>query len=420
MQISILIDGKNYPYEKFLIDTIRGGGATFVYNSEGLTRSKFWNSNFDKIDSKYILFLSPEVILTPNALTKMLQIMESDENTGAVGSYMNFSRHNRQNASLGYKNFEEMIPAVEKFESEHKNRLHIFLEGECLLVRKSVLEKIRFVDGEIVSEKFTRGIDEGVELSFKIWKAGFKLQLASTFVHWNYTQNISADDISSENCVLEKILGFSINYTTTARTELLNFIPEFKDGLEILEIGCAAGGTLLEIKNRNPKVKLFGIEINPNSAKISSSFGRIENADVEKFFPEDWHEKFDYIICGDVIEHLINPWSALKNIREMLKPSGHLLASIPNIIHISVVSSFLHGFWKYEDAGILDRTHLRFFTLDSIKTMLLETRLMGNVISKPINISDELNRLAKEFSSRFNILSYNFLTFQWLIDVHKF
>ena len=89
-----------------------------------------------------------------------------------------------------------------------------------------------------------------------------------------------------------------------------------RENLEILEIGCAAGGSLIEIKNRNPSAKLHGIEINPHSARISACFAQVENIDVEKFAPEHWHEKFDYIICADVIEHLVNPWNALKNIQK--------------------------------------------------------------------------------------------------------
>lgn len=105
---------------------------------------------------------------------------------------------------------------------------------------------------------------------------------------------------------------------------------------------------------------LYGIELNENSASIASLVAdvipyNVENGDLP--YPQ---KSFDYIIFGDVLEHLYDPWKTLENMHRLLKPGGKILASIPNIMHYSVINELLDGKWKYADAGILDRTHVRF------------------------------------------------------------
>ena len=79
--------------------------------------------------------------------------------------------------------------------------------------------------------------------------------------------------------------------------------------------------------------------------------------------------RFDAIVCGDVLEHLRDPGRLLRRAREWLKADGSLVASIPNVRHHSVVRSILEGNWTYESAGLLDQTHLRFFTRREIEKL---------------------------------------------------
>ena len=77
---------------------------------------------------------------------------------------------------------------------------------------------------------------------------------------------------------------------------------------------------------------------------------------------------------GDVIEHLQNPWKAIENMRELLAPGGEVIASIPNVAHSSTFYGLLSGCWTYEDMGILDRTHFRFFTKKEIIKLFQEAQ----------------------------------------------
>ena len=173
------------------------------------------------------------------------------------------------------------------------------------------------------------------------------------------------------------------------REELLAQIDMKKKDLTVLDVGCACGGNLMAIRSQNPTADLYGIEINPFTATVASCYGTVEAANVEKILRPSWHEKFDYIIAGDVIEHLRDPWSAVSNLGRLLKPDGELIISIPNVLFVGNVYSLLQGDWRYEDAGILDRTHLRFFTKHSIIELVEKAGLTAEMICPQIIPYDE-------------------------------
>ncbi|MBR1421202.1 MAG: class I SAM-dependent methyltransferase [Selenomonadaceae bacterium] len=251
---------------------------------------------------------------------------------------------------------------------------------------------------------------------------GFFIEVAPTYI-WRLDIENSITDADKWNAEenFQSIWGFSPRYSFLLRMEILQLIPDLtRDGIEILEVGCAAGGTLYVLRSENPSAKLYGIEINSGATRIASMFAEVENVDVEKVTPDHWREKFDYIICGDVIEHLVDPWTAIRNMRKMLKPGGHLLASIPNVANIDVVENLLRGFWDYMDAGILDRTHLRFFTMDSIIKIIQSSNFQHlEIIYKRLNFQNHLLPLAEELSARFNVKLEHFMTYQYLVDATK-
>ena len=390
------------------------------------SRAHFWNIGFNQVstNSDLIFLLDLDVILFPNSVRKMIEKLVSDSRIGAVGANLNKGVYGFQNFDLQISDPNELPNAVKKFELEHRYEkfLATFLEGSCLILRRDLLVKIKSRYGFIVDERFSTNFYDDIDLSVRVLCENFKMEVAPTYVYQieNHSADFEDKKRSAEK-LFKSIWGFFPSYSLLSRIDILQMIPDLtRERIKILEIGCAAGGTLYTIRNENPLAELYGIEINPKAAKIASMFAKVENVDVEKFVPEHWHDKFDYIICGDVIEHLVDPWEALKNIHAMLKPSGHLLASIPNVANIVVVENLLRGFWNYEDAGILDRTHLRFFTRDSIiRSLLAEKFTVQKMILKQYVSQSRLWSLAKEFSDRFGISLEHFTTFQYLVDAVK-
>ncbi|HEV7570803.1 MAG TPA: class I SAM-dependent methyltransferase [Thermoanaerobaculia bacterium] len=151
------------------------------------------------------------------------------------------------------------------------------------------------------------------------------------------------------------------------RTDLLARIAP--DAKSILEFGCGEAPLGAALKQRQ-KCRVVGIEIDPRAAAIARK--RIDDVycgDAREIVALI-KEKFDWIIGGDIVEHIDEPWSFLSDLRKVAAPGGHLLLSIPNIAHAAVVSDLLRGRFDYVYMGLTCVGHLRFFTKRTIEEML--------------------------------------------------
>jgi len=166
-------------------------------------------------------------------------------------------------------------------------------------------------------------------------------------------------------------------YYESCRLDIIALITHKEtEPISVLDIGCSCGGTLAKIAELWEKSSVSGVEIVPEIAEAAQSRG----LDVICSNIEDTHlpyekESFDYIIVADVLEHLREPEEALKDLLPYLKKGGSVLCSLPNIQHISIVNNLMKGKFEYVDAGILDKTHIRFFTLLSIKQLFANVGL---------------------------------------------
>lgn len=158
------------------------------------------------------------------------------------------------------------------------------------------------------------------------------------------------------------------DYYSCSREEMLKFIPT---GISrVLEIGCAEGYFGQILKSRFA-VEVWGVENMPKA--VEEARGRLDKVllgDIEKGEVDLPTNYFDCIIFNDVLEHFQYPWKQLRSLRKYLKDGGYVVSSIPNVRHFENMKNLLiKKKWEYVDSGILDRTHLRFFTSKSIKEM---------------------------------------------------
>jgi 2-polyprenyl-3-methyl-5-hydroxy-6-metoxy-1,4-benzoquinol methylase len=174
------------------------------------------------------------------------------------------------------------------------------------------------------------------------------------------------------------------DYFSWNRPELLLFVKEFysknsKIG-SVLEVGSANGIFGQELKKEFDIKKYVGIEYMEDSAKEGSKRidislnDNIENLKKETIKILDNDGPFDLIIFADVLEHLVDPWSVLEKIKPYLKPSGKILISVPNMGNIEVVKKLIFDKFDYQESGILDKTHLRFFTHSFLYEFLKKTK----------------------------------------------
>ncbi len=152
-----------------------------------------------------------------------------------------------------------------------------------------------------------------------------------------------------------------MRYPDAANHDLLGRIP--LTARTILDVGCGTAALGLEYKQRNPGCRYFGIESDPEACVVAAArIDFVVGADVEKVPLPFGDEMFDCIVYGDILEHLTDPWALLRAQMERLAPGGLVLICMPNVEHWSFAAKLLAGNWDYEDVGLLDRTHLRWFS----------------------------------------------------------
>ena len=154
------------------------------------------------------------------------------------------------------------------------------------------------------------------------------------------------------------------DYFSKARTEIAPLLPNHENNpLRILEIGCSEGHTLEWLKNSGRCNWAAGVEPYAQLRAAPGIVDRFFKLDIEEALPDLAPASVDVILCLDVLEHLVDPWQTLKRLDMLLKPGGTWIISVPNIRYYHVVLDLLFkGRFDYTDEGILDRTHLRFFT----------------------------------------------------------
>ncbi|MBD2088489.1 methyltransferase domain-containing protein [Microcoleus sp. FACHB-1515] len=136
---------------------------------------------------------------------------------------------------------------------------------------------------------------------------------------------------------------------------------------KVIDFGCATGYLARLLRARGCEVT--GLEINASAAKHAEEFceqvivADLDYVSLSEILP---NQKFDVAIFGDVLEHLRNPWEVLEEVRSILTEEGYVVASIPNVAHGAVRLAMMQGKFQYEQLGLLDNTHLRFFTRQSV------------------------------------------------------
>jgi trans-aconitate methyltransferase len=156
--------------------------------------------------------------------------------------------------------------------------------------------------------------------------------------------------------------------------DILKIMP--RNLKRVVEVGCSSGALAKAYVSENPECEYTGIEIDADFATLAREYcgevicGNIEHFDEEQFlklFPSNcW-------VFGDTLEHLYDPWTLLRRIRPHLTQEAQLIACIPNAQHWSIQARLNNGLFIYQDQGLMDRTHIRWFTRKTIIDMFEST-----------------------------------------------
>jgi len=216
-------------------------------------------------------------------------------------------------------------------------------------------------------------------------------------------------------------------YFTNVNPDLLDWLP--LNACNIVEIGCGSGALGGAYRQRNPRAVYGGVERFNAAAESARQVldwvveGDIEQDTIQSRLQARLGERpADVLVFGDVLEHLHDPWTCLTRLRQWVEPGGTCVACIPNVAHWSLLVQQLQGRWDYADQGLLDKTHLRFFTLETAIDLLRQAG--WNVVdAKPRILQVEQTRKALDtftaLSAALGIaperIRQNLSAFQWIL-----
>ena len=321
-----------------------------------------------------ILLLNNDTVVTPRWLDNLKACVYSDDKIGGVASITN-NCSNYQSVSVPYIDIQDMIPFadVNNVSNPEKWEEKVRLVAFCMLIKRDVLNKIGFLD-----ERFTPGNFEDDDLCMRIIETGYKMILCNdSFIHHFGSSSFKKDYTKFSNILatnrkkFEEKWGFDSNVESTLKFDIIQRIDEPKErALNILEFDCGLGATLFRLKYKYPNSKIYGIETNESVARLSGKILELMRDDFEKNynmnFKTDKTNFFDYIILGNRLQQSKDPWTLLNEIKKFLKPGGYIIATIPNLMHHSVIKGLLNGSFIYNENSILDRNNNKFFTLKDI------------------------------------------------------
>lgn len=207
-------------------------------------------------------------------------------------------------------------------------------------------------------------------------------------------------------------------YFGTARRDLLDMLP-VGGGLKLLELGAGDGATLRAAKALGLAAEVVGIDLvaaapsAPGEPEIDQFFqGNIEQMEID--LPGD---HFDAVLCADVLEHLVDPWRVVERLAHHLKRGGLFLASLPNIRnHRALAPIVLKGNFRYENAGLLDRSHLRFFCRENARELFLGAGLEIEAVEENMGAYGLRHRALDAVTFR---LLHDFFVFQFRLRAKK-
>ena len=348
-----------------------------------------------------IMLLNSDTIMMPNAMFTLRMGLYDSEQNGMAGSVTNYAANNQvvDQTFASVKEYHQYavknnVPVERKYEYK------VWLVGFALLLKRTALNQVGMLD-----ERFTPGNYEDNDLGIRFLKKGFRNVLCwnSFIFHWgskSFKQEgaqIYKNIMQVNSIKYKEKWGISPTYYMNARTDLMQLIQhDLQRPIRVLEIGCGAGVTLGRIQYCYPNAEVHGVELVEEVASLGAVNFDIICGNIEQMELPYEQEYFDYIIFGDVLEHLVSPALVLEKIRRYLKKDGCVLASIPNLMNAEVIYSLLRGQFPYEEAGIRDETHLRFFTYQEIVKMFGKTGYKIEAVMTTL-VERSTTRAYKEF-----------------------
>lgn len=214
--------------------------------------------------------------------------------------------------------------------------------------------------------------------------------------------------------MINEKVEFDNLYYGELRNKIVAIVAEMSEmPKRVLEIGCGNGVTLEAIKQKGAEY-VCGFELREDVAELARSRASIDDVICQNIEYMDSLSDlgvFDLVIASHVLEHMVDPWTVCRKIRELINPGGDFIGAVPNVRHASVLFPLLfRGEWKYRESGVMDWTHLRFFTKQGLIDMLTNAGFVDIRIYPDINgpKSTLIKKLSGGLLTDIAAFAYNF------------
>ncbi len=309
-----------------------------------------------------ILLLSPHMLLMPETIERMQNMAYEEVKTGAVNA-----SSKGVNISLEM-DFSAAIDVLYQHMVSNKKQTFC-IHTDATYLKCEFITDVGEFDEEIIVP-YNSFLDYSFRGITQSWQY-YDIDNAFLYKIGNGNSVFTSGEEEADWEILQRKWGMNY-FNQAANGPLISYIEkEDTAQFNVLEIGCDCGVNLLEIHNRFPNARLYGVEINSQAAQIAKNIADVQVGNIEDKNLDFHNIKFDYIIFGDVLEHLRNPEKTLRYCKTLLSTQGRVLACIPNLLHYSVISRLLEGYFTYTDRGLLDRTHIHLFTRKEIEKMFV-------------------------------------------------
>jgi O-antigen biosynthesis protein len=394
-------------------------GVKVIRNAENLGFAEANEIGLRQTRADYIALVNNDALLAEDWIHKLVDFLDKHPNAAAAGGKQYFWNDDnppldRTNKYYGYTIIVDGTPNAQVNTSDDVREVAT-LSGAAVMIRRTAIDDVGppFLDPLFFAyyeetDFFSRAIRKGWRLYYTGEPACWHRVRASSdperylyFMErnraiWAYR---NFDDASLKRMLRQKIgkaakqwldehrgdleqqrrryfsgkgilehvaeIESRANYYGYARPEVCALVPT--SAKRVLDVGCAGGALGRALKSERPGIEVRGVE--PVAEQAERARAWLDDVHAGTEIPSEWPRP-DCIIFADVLEHLVDPWTAVKNARSLLQPGGTLVVSVPNVLHHSVVSELVRGRFDYRDAGVLDRTHLRFFTEKTAREMI--------------------------------------------------
>lgn len=411
-----------------------------VYDAKSICSG--YNQGMGKSDAKYKVYLHQDAfIINKNFIIETVKLFKEQPNLGMLGVagskklpstgiwWETDQKYGKvYDSTTQFLKLDTFNDVIGDYESVEAIDGLIMVTQYDLHWREDLFGNWHFYDIAQSLEFIKAGYEVGIPKQQNPWvvhdcgvvEVGETYQKERQIFLDNYHQLINKSKIGNQD-------DYSIKkreYYKGINHSLFNLVDE--NAKFILEIGCAEGNLGYAIKD-SIGAYVAGIEYFPPAAiEAEKKLDFVLNGDIELMDLPFENGMFDHIIFGDVLEHLKDPWGVLQKVRPFLKNTGSILACIPNIEHVSIFESLLAGQWSYTNAGLLDKTHFRFFTQKEIVKMFHGNGYrIGSI--EGIKVTNEryeklisaIDKIRESFNINNNQLPMEARSYQYVIKAFK-